>query len=355
MPIPSSAAPSGSSTATARLSDAPVSWSWLYGLWQSGRLTRLALADVADSAQVHRYFFIAPSASPVSPRSRLAEFLSVVSVGLAPRVPASGPLACVSPASLPVPGLLSVPTGGHFLKSEAPRQERFDERSARIGTDGHFLKSETPRQERFDERSARIDTDAHSLNSVLPASTRFQRSRRSSAEGAEDWARRIRQLAPASSPRMVSSILVLLLRLPLGFWLLVLLYSALVRVLRVLGLSLPKVRNRPWVLRTRGDMMAMASPPCLLLQTAAVSQGLRFKCFVLKVQCVFEVWTKVQTGSERILARSPGQYWARLTTLRRWWYLRLVGRSTEVHAWRLLHWPGFNPERSDTELILQRL
>ena len=95
----------------------------------------------------------------------------MVSVGLAPRVPASGPLACVSPTSLPVPGLLSVPTRAHSRMSEIPRQEGFDERSARIETGGHFLKSEAPRQERFDERSARIGTDANSLNSVLPAST----------------------------------------------------------------------------------------------------------------------------------------------------------------------------------------
>ena len=189
VPIPSSAAPSGSSTATARLSDAPVSWSWLCGLWQSGRLTRLALADVADSAQVHRYFSFAPSASLVSPRSRLAEFLSVVSVGLPSRVPASGPLACVSPASLPVPGLLSAPTRAHFRLSEIPRREGFD------------------------EHSARIDTDAHSLNSVLPASTDSNdhdaAPRKVQRTGSANWATGSGELStdgifdsgpPASSP-----------------------------------------------------------------------------------------------------------------------------------------------------------
>ena len=253
VPIPSSAAPSGSSTATARSSDAPVSWSWLYGLWQSGRLTRLALADVADSAQVHQYFSIAPSASLVSPRSRLAEFLSVVSVGLAPRVPASGPLACVPP----VPGLLSVPTRAHFLKSEAPRQEGFD------------------------ERSARIDTGAHSLNSVLPASTDANdhdaAPRKVQRTGSANWATGSGELStdgifdsgpPASSPP--------------GF---------LASGSAVFGVGTGSSSTWPQSPESTKSPLGPSDQrghggdgiSSLLLQTAAVSQGLRFKCFALKV------------------------------------------------------------------------
>ena len=38
-----------------RLADAPGSWFWLYDLWQSGQLTRVALADVTDGAHIQQY------------------------------------------------------------------------------------------------------------------------------------------------------------------------------------------------------------------------------------------------------------------------------------------------------------
>ena len=75
---------------SARLADAPGSWSWLYTMWQSGQLTRVALADVADSTQVQQYLSSSPvtsscSTSSLTTRSRLLELVvfpaSVWSVG----------------------------------------------------------------------------------------------------------------------------------------------------------------------------------------------------------------------------------------------------------------------------------
>ena len=114
---------------SARLADAPGSWSWLNSMWQSGQLTRVALADVADSTQVQQYLSSLPvtsllSTSSLSTRSRLMEFLVVfpasvsLSVGLVARsssspssggpLPSSGPLLCSSvPVARSCAGTLS--------------------------------------------------------------------------------------------------------------------------------------------------------------------------------------------------------------------------------------------------------
>ena len=72
---------------------------------------------------------------------------------------------------------------------------------------------------------------------------------------------------------------------------------------RLHGHGLPEVRNHPWVLRTRGEMMAMALPPCQRTQFSFGSPGLFCVFPTFKVQCG-QTFTPDPSGSLHGQSRS---------------------------------------------------